>query len=145
MTVAKTLAGPFAFEAPSNYEVRLACTIEGQDLNMGSYALMSLERGSGFTATVPGIPEGSTCTMTEVDNAGATATEFTGTSVITLGDVSASVDVGTTASAVVLTNYFGHTLAFTGVGAWRSTSGFAALAACVGVGLVLLSRRLRAW
>lgn len=145
VTVTKVLAGPFAYEAPGHYDVSMACTVDGETVDMASSAVVSLLRTAAFTATVPGIPEGSTCVLTEPDNRGATGTAFAGASVITLGDVSASVEIGTGASTVTLTNYFGHTLAFTGAGSWRATTGLAALAACAGVGLVLLSRRMRAW
>ncbi len=134
-------SGAYANEAPSSYSVSLQCTVAGAPLVMGAYGTVTLAQATAYEQTVSGLPQGSTCDVTEADAKGATSVTFAGTDVVTLSGNSARVNVGSSIQVFTVTNHFASTLALTGAAAWGSVLGLAATTVLVGVGLVVWSRR----
>src|SRR5699024_10390145 len=75
VTVEKTLdgAGAEAFGA-GPFTVELACTFQGEPIDLGEDAVRVLSAEDGLTGTWTDLPVGAECSVTETDDGGATAT-----------------------------------------------------------------------
>ena len=78
--------GPFTME--------LACTFQGEDIDLGEDAERVV--GAGGTGTWSGLPIGADCAVTETDDGGATSTQITPESLVIGADAEAGFTVTNT-------------------------------------------------
>jgi uncharacterized repeat protein (TIGR01451 family) len=65
LQLTKAVTGPGSAFAPTDFVVDVACTIDGQSLDLGANASLHLTTAGSFTARADGIPLGSSCVATE--------------------------------------------------------------------------------
>lgn len=71
LQVDKVVTGAAASAAPDRFGADISCTVAGVPVDLGAAAHTVLERSSGFTARLDGLPVGSDCTVAETGAAGS--------------------------------------------------------------------------
>lgn len=71
LQIDKVVTGAAAAAAPDEFGADVACTVAGVPVDLGAAAHTLLERASGFTARIDGLPIGSDCTVAESGAAGS--------------------------------------------------------------------------
>jgi len=146
LTVSKVVTGSEADRAPQVITAGVECTVLGAPVSMGSFGAVSLDAETGYTARIDGIPQGSTCVVTEDGILGWFGEQKrNGPQTVSISTAAAAADEAPDAQLATLVNtYSPALLAFTGaqgIGALLviSLTGLAGLLA--GIALLLVRRR----
>src|SRR5699024_3612213 len=86
VAVSKVLEGAAADYAAGPFTVELACTFQGEPIDLDQDAQQVLSVEDGLTGAWDGLPVGAECSLTETDAGGATASQIVPDAVVVTPD-----------------------------------------------------------
>lgn len=110
LQVSKTTSGAAVGYAPTSFQADVACTIAGENIEMGTSAILSLTAANGYTARVDTIPLGAECTVSERGALGAfgESTRSASPAPFTVLETATSVGAVPATQAVTLNNDYAY-------------------------------------
>ncbi|GAA4679771.1 beta strand repeat-containing protein [Frondihabitans cladoniiphilus] len=71
LTISKALTGAAAVDAPTSFDANVVCTVAGASVDLGAFSTVTLDAADAYSVVVPGIPLGSSCSVTEAGGPGS--------------------------------------------------------------------------
>ncbi|WP_349899277.1 DUF5979 domain-containing protein [Parafrigoribacterium soli] len=108
LQLSKAVAGAGSAFAPGDFVVDIACSIDGEALDLGTSSSLHLTTAGSFTARVDGIPLGSSCVATEHGSLGTYGESSRTNSPVTLAidGAAASADPVPLSQQATITNTY---------------------------------------
>lgn len=143
LDVTKVITGTEASRAPTTITGSVACTIEGAPVAMGSFGAVTLDAATNYTARIDGIPQGSSCVVTEDGILGWFGEqERNGAQTLQIvAATTASDEVPSDQRATLINTYSPALLAFTGAQGMSALLSVGIAALIFGAALMFVRRR----
>jgi len=145
IAVHKEVVGSAAALSPLTIVADVRCEVASQPVNMGSFASVTLNKATGYSARIDGIPVGADCVVSEQGNVGAffEVARLADDVPVTVSQAIARTEPVPADQIATLINQYEPVLAYTGVDGIGRMIGWMVALLGAGVALMLWSGRRR--